>query len=159
MTEEAKNQILDISKDLFKRFGFTYSNCDLEILNGQEEKEIIFVKIESEEDCSLLLGRHGENLRAFEQVARLMIAKKISQKLNILVDINNYRKDRNDLVVELAKTTAQKVIATQKAEVLFPMSAYERRIVHLALASLSDIITESIGDEPKRRVVIKPASV
>ena len=156
MTEEAKNQILDITKDLFERFGFTYSNCDLEILSGDEDKEIVFVKLESDEDCSLLLGRHGEKLRAFEQEVRLISAKKLSEKLNILVDINNYRKDRNDLVAELAKTTAQKVIATQKAEVLFPMSAYERRIVHLALASLSDIITESIGDEPKRRVVIKP---
>lgn len=159
MTEEVKNQILDITKDLFKRFGFTHSTCDLEVLNSEEDKEIIFIKIESEEDCSLLLGRHGENLKAFEQVARLMIARKLSQKLNIIVDINNYRKDRNELVIELAKTAAQKVVATQKAEVLFPMSAYERRIVHLALASLSDIITESIGDEPKRRVVIKPALV
>jgi len=57
---------------------------------------------------------------------------------------------------ELAKSVADEVALTKKERILEPMSAYERRIIHLELASRPDVTTESIGKEPKRRVVIKP---
>ena len=72
------------------------------------------------------------------------------------LDINGYKDQRTKRVIEFARQAADRVKATQKPEVLFPMSAFERRLVHVELVSDKDILTESIGEEPKRRVVIRP---
>ena len=73
-----------------------------------------------------------------------------------MVDLNDYRKLRARQVVEKAVEAAHRVRVSKKAEALIPMSSYERRLVHVELASYVDIETESIGEEPKRRIVIKP---
>ncbi|OGZ75979.1 MAG: hypothetical protein A3G45_02255 [Candidatus Staskawiczbacteria bacterium RIFCSPLOWO2_12_FULL_37_15] len=70
--------------------------------------------------------------------------------------MNDYKKSRATYLIDVAKQTVTRVRNTQKAEALFPMSAYERRIVHMELAAYPDIATESVGAEPQRRVVIKP---
>jgi predicted RNA-binding protein Jag len=73
-----------------------------------------------------------------------------------IIDINNYRKDREKLILEIAKAAAQKAVAT-KAEVQLPaMNAYERRLVHTELSMRPDVKTESIGEGKNRSVVIKP---
>ncbi len=74
----------------------------------------------------------------------------------ILVDVNNYRRERENIIVELAKGAARKAAAT-KAEIPLPaMNAYERRLVHMELASRPDVCTESIGEGKNRYVVIRP---
>ena len=83
-----------------------------------------------------------------------LIAKKQGLE-SVFVDFNNYRKEREALIVELAKAAARKV-ATTKQEVELPvMNAYERRLGHMELASRPDVKTESIGERGERRVVIK----
>jgi len=74
----------------------------------------------------------------------------------VLIDINDYRKSRTNYLMDLARQAVGRVRNTQKAEALVPMTPYERRVVHMELASCPDITTESIGEEPHRRVVIKP---
>lgn len=83
-----------------------------------------------------------------------LIAKKQNQP-PIFFDINNYRKEREKLIVELARAAARKVVATQDDIALPAMNAYERRIVHLELAMHPDIVTESEGSGSARHVVIK----
>ncbi len=73
-----------------------------------------------------------------------------------MVDVNDYRKFRAKQVIEKAIEVASRVITTKKAEALDPMSSYERRLIHVELASYPDLETESIGEEPERRVVIRP---
>ncbi len=85
-----------------------------------------------------------------------MFLRKIRDAGNIVADVNDYRRSRTSYVVNLAKEAVMRVRSTQKAEALLPMSAYERRIVHMELASCPDIATESIGAEPQRRIVVKP---
>ena len=70
--------------------------------------------------------------------------------------LNDYKKSKAQYAIELARAALARVRNSQKAEALIPMSAYERRVVHMELASCPDIITESIGEEPQRRIVIKP---
>ena len=75
---------------------------------------------------------------------------------SIFVDVNNYRKEREHLIVELARATARKAVAT-KAEIPLPaMNSYERRLAHLELAAHPDVTTESIGKGKGRYVVVKP---
>ena len=84
-----------------------------------------------------------------------ILARKENQGL-YFVDVNNYRKERERLILELAKAAAQKAI-TIKGEVRLPaMNAYERRLVHMELSMRPDVKTESIGEGHDRGVVIKP---
>ena len=73
----------------------------------------------------------------------------------IYVDVNGYRRERENLIVELAKAAARKALAS-KAEVELPaMNAYERRLIHVELAGRPDILTESVGERGSRRVIVK----
>jgi spoIIIJ-associated protein len=84
-----------------------------------------------------------------------MIAKKNTIEL-IFLDVNNYRQERENLITELARAAAKKVMAT-KSEVSLPaMNSYERRLVHVALAIHPEVKTESVGDGKERYVIVKP---
>lgn len=111
----------------------------------------------------MLIGRNGQNLNAFEHVIRLIVSKQIGHQddaqKSFVIDVNDYRKSRARYILEVAREAAQRVISNQKAEILLPMSSYERRLVHMGLASYKEVQTESIGEEPRRRVVIKPLSL
>ena len=83
-----------------------------------------------------------------------MIARK-SDDSAIFIDINNYRQERENLIAELAKAAAKKVIATGENVSLPTMNSYERRLVHVTLAIHPEVITESTGEKKDRHVVIK----
>lgn len=93
-------------------------------------------------------------LEDFEYLINLICQKEIQQR--VWLDINNYRRERERLIIELAKAAAHKA-ALNKEEVFLPaMNAFERRLVHLEIASRPDLKTESIGEGKERRVIIKP---
>jgi len=72
------------------------------------------------------------------------------------LDVNDYKKKKSEYLRELARDTANDVVLTKKEKMLEPMPAYERRVIHLELAGRTDVASESVGQEPERRVVIKP---
>ena len=139
-----------------KIVGFMNLDCQVEIReeSGSESKTTV-VSMYTPDNVRFIIGKNGQNLKAFEHLIRAVLVKN-SESQNIVVDINDYKKARTSFVVDVAKQAVSRVRNTQKAEVLAPMSAYERRIVHMELASYPDVATESIGDEPQRRIVIKP---
>ncbi len=86
------------------------------------------------------------------------LTKLIAQKNNIetvFIDVNNYRRKREGLIVELAKAAARKVLAEKKEISLPAMNAYERRLIHLELAGHPDVKTESVGEGRSRYIVVK----
>lgn len=143
-----------------KMADFMSLECQIEIRDEVDDKgsKAILVSIHTSDNARFLIGRNGQNLKAIEHVLRAMFLKKIEGAYSITVDVNDYKKSRSDYVVEAARQIVTRVRSTQKAESMFPMSGYERRIVHMELASCPDIATESIGAEPNRRIVIKPYS-
>ncbi|MGD0976719.1 MAG: R3H domain-containing nucleic acid-binding protein [Minisyncoccia bacterium] len=158
--EETKldNQILSVAKELLEKVGF---EAEVKLVeNSFEVGALPVVSIESEKDLSILIGKNGQNLNALEHIIRLIAFRRVGgpeQKIpNFAVDINDYRKSRSRYILDLAKSAASRVINTQRAEALAPMSSYERRLVHTELASYKEVLTESIGEEPRRRIVIKP---
>ena len=86
------------------------------------------------------------------------MAEKCGVAESVFIDVNNYRKEREKIIIELAKAAARKVAATQKEVSLPVMNAYERRLVHLELSSRPDVATESVGEAKERYVVVKPLS-
>ena len=151
--EQNKEKIVATIK---KIVGFMNLDCQVEIKeeSGSESKTMV-VSVYTPDNARFIIGKNGQNLKAFEHLVRAVILKN-NESQNIVVDINDYKKARASFVVDAAKQAVSRVRNTQKAEVLSPMSAYERRIVHMELASYPDVATESIGDEPQRRIVIKP---
>ncbi|OGN01273.1 MAG: hypothetical protein A3G51_01570 [Candidatus Yanofskybacteria bacterium RIFCSPLOWO2_12_FULL_43_11b] len=153
ITGQNKDRITAMVK---KIVGFMNLDCQVEI---QEESgpgsRAMIVSVYTPDDVRFIIGKNGQNLKSFEHLVRAVLLKNNDNR-NIVVDVNDYKKSRASLVVDSAKQAVSRVRNTQKAEVLAPMSAYERRIVHMELASYPDVATESIGDEPQRRIVIKP---
>ena len=87
------------------------------------------------------------------------IVKSIAKKRGLemsFVDINNYRREREEIIIKLARAAAKKAVVTKKEILLPPMNAYERRIVHSELSVHPDLKTESLGEGKERRVMIKP---
>lgn len=85
-----------------------------------------------------------------------LLSKKCGLEENVFVDVNNYRKERENLIVELAKAAARKALLTKEEVKLPAMNAYERRLVHMELSTRPDVKSESLGEGPERHVIIKP---
>lgn len=120
-----------------------------------EDTPILTVSIYID-DASQLIGQGGSNLNDFQKVLRLLVNKKNPEATSFLVDINDYRKKREVFLKELGQEIAEQVIKTNKSVMLQPMSSYERRVIHLELSKNPEVATESIGEGPERRIVIKP---
>lgn len=156
-TDDKKNKIVEITKDLLQRVGFEGEVRFAE--NGPSESKLATISIESDKDLSMLIGKNGQNLEAFERLVRLLASRKLADPendLHFIIDVNDYRKSRTDYLIGIARDVARRVMQTQRAEALSPMSSYERRLVHTELASYKEIQTESVGQEPRRRIIVKP---
>lgn len=92
-------------------------------------------------------------LQSLETLVNLIVQRKTG--FSVVVDLNNYRKERERLIVELAKAAAHKAIMTKEAVELPPMNAYERRLVHVEISANPALQTESAGERKDRRVIIK----
>ncbi len=90
----------------------------------------------------------------FERVLNL-VAKKQNLE-SVFVDVNGYRKKRENLIIELARAAARKVLTTKIEMELPAMNAYERRLIHTELSSRPDVKTESVGEKKERRIIVKP---
>ena len=115
-----------------------------------------FFDIEGE-DSALLIGRRGETLRALQLLVRTIVGRKLGTNVNFSVDVEGYDDRRRQSLANLADRVASRVIKTGRSIELEPMSARERRIVHISLADQKGIQTESSGEGKDRRVVIQPS--
>lgn len=154
MSIEAKNKIIEITKSILEKMGF---KGEVELTQEGNEKQTAVLSIVSATDSGFLIGKNGNNLEALEHMVRVLLAKiEGLARTNFILDINDYRKVKTRQLTQAAKEVADRVVLTARAEALEPMTSYERRLVHMELASYNSIATESIGEEPKRRIVIKP---
>lgn len=148
----------EIIKTVKKITDFLNIDCQIEAkeeVSDSRGEVAVVVSIQTPDDARFLIGKNGQNLKAFEHILRAMLIKE-GREGTIVLDINDYKKSKADYLVNVAKQVVSRVRNSQKAEALPPMSAFERRIVHMELASYPDIATESIGAEPQRRIIIKP---
>ena len=125
---------------------------EVEVFKGLSESGPKFI-IKSAES-SLLIGHHGDNLRALNHLVRKIVYKK-SGLAKFTVDINNYREEVVKRVRNQAISSAQKVKETKSPIEMEPMPAYERMVIHSLFSQDPEISTESIGEKDQRRVVIK----
>ena len=123
--------------------------------SDREGRKTIHVDIRGE-DLSGLIGRRSETLNAFQYIASLMVGKEVEQWVHLVVDVEGHRSRREDQLRRMANRLSEQVIKTGRRQVLEPMSAGERRIIHIELQEHPAVITESIGADPYRKVSIIP---
>ena len=107
-------------------------------------------------DLSILIGRRAETLNSLQYIASLIINKEIGRSIPLVVDVEGYRVRREGQLRQLAHRMADQAIKTGRRQVLEPMPANERRIIHVELRNQPEVRTESIGEEPRRKVTIIP---
>lgn len=106
------------------------------------------------DEAGFLIGYRGETLYSFQTILSSIANKNIDEKIRIWLDIEGYKEKREKTLQDLAIRIARTVEKTRKSKTLEPMQAYERKIIHSALQDSKTVKTESIGEEPRRRVVI-----
>ncbi len=112
---------------------------------------------EEKEALGALIGRKGERLSALQHLINLMLSRKMGSWTRVLVDVEDYRGRRERQLAEVAIRAAERVQETGQMLQLEPMSALERRWVHISLRNVEGVSTQSIGEEPMRRVVVLKA--
>lgn len=153
LEEPVFEELKKVTTEIIKALDF---EATVEVISNGSPLPLKIITISSDQDLRILIGRDGQNLKALEHIVRLVISRKHFPLPEFVLDVNDYRRLRMQVVVGQALTAAERVRTTKKAEALPPMSAYERKLVHLGLTSSPEVETESIGEEPQRRVVIKP---
>lgn len=106
------------------------------------------------QDLGFLIGYRGETLYAFQNILSSVASKGIENRVRVILDIEGYKEKREKALEDLAEKLAKTVIKTKKSVTLEPMQAYERKIIHTKLQNSDVVETRSIGEEPRRRVVI-----
>ena len=122
--------------------------------DGTSKIDVSGVDEAEREGLGALIGRKGERLSALQHLVNLMLSRRMGAWTRVLVDVEDYRGRRERQLVELAKRAAEKVIESGTMLQLEPMPALERRWIHIALRDVPGVSTQSIGEEPQRRVVI-----
>jgi spoIIIJ-associated protein len=107
-------------------------------------------------DLSILIGRQAETLNALQYIANLIVAKEMGQPMTLVLDVEGYRQRRELQLRQLARRMADQAINTKRRQVLEPMPSNERRLIHIELRDNPLVSTESIGEDPHRKVTIIP---
>jgi spoIIIJ-associated protein len=144
-----------ILQELMGHLGF---DVRVELESGDTSRLNVVGEGDEKEALGALIGRKGERLSALQHLVNLMLSRKMDTWTRVLVDVEDYRGRRERQLRDLANRAAERVIETGKMLQLEPMPALERRWVHIALREHEGVATQSIGEEPNRRVVVVPRS-
>ena len=142
-----------ILEQLLAHIGF---DARVELETGETSRLNVLGADQEKEELGALIGRKGERLSALQHLVNLMLSRQMGSWTRVLVDVEDYRGRRERQLREIADRAARRVVETGKMLQLEPMPALERRWVHLALKANPDVATQSIGEEPNRRIVVVP---
>ncbi|MFH1662391.1 MAG: R3H domain-containing nucleic acid-binding protein [Chloroflexota bacterium] len=156
------NTIIDITRDvldeLLSNMGLAAEVAYQEQAIVQESERVVkpvIFDIKGDE-LGILIGRRGQTLACLQYITRLIVSHRVKASVLIVIDVNGYKQQRYKSLNNMANRVAEEVEANEKSFELEPMPAYERRIIHMALADHPAVITESTGIGEARRVVIIP---
>lgn len=124
-------------------------DIDLDVEAGRA-----IVSIDGGSDLDKLVGRNGEVLEALQELTRLAVQQDTGVRSRLMLDVAGWRQGRRDELSDLGTKTAEKVLASGKEVRLRPMTPFERKVVHDAVAAVSGVHSESEGESPDRKVVV-----
>ncbi len=149
-TQEDADELVGILTDLLELADLD-AQAEISEMNGR------YVSITLDgNDVSYLVGRRGEVINALQYLMNVMSTRKLHKGVRVVLEGNDYRKKRQDVLTKLATQIAEEVAKRGEEAVLDALPAFERRVVHKALSEFPGVVTYSEGEEPNRRVVIAP---
>lgn len=148
-----KTDILEFSKEYIKTLA---EGMGFEVQLETQRKENFLKIIIHSENSSLLIGKGGRTLSSMQNLLRSAIIKETKMNVSVILDVENYKERQQKNIEKLAIKLAKEVRRTKEAITMDSMNSYERRLVHSVLSEFKGIKTESEGEEPNRKVVIKP---
>lgn len=151
-------EILDVEKIIQKTLNYMGFSCQIEYEQEVTKQNTVEFNLITKEGSSFLIGKNGANLQALQHIVRVIAKKQLAEPVIFNLDVNSYKKEKNFSIIEKARTAAKQAIDQKRSVVLNPMSAYQRRIIHMELAENESVKTESLGEGDERKVVIKPVS-
>ncbi len=153
-----KRKVSDEMKKEIEEF-FRKMTFEAAIQSLSQKEETLTISLKTEEP-QILIGDRGETLFAIQHLLKLILKRKLGIEgiFYVDLDIDDYKKKKIAYLKETARSVAEEVILTKKEKILPPMTPYERRIIHMELAEIPDITTESVGEEPERKIVVSPKS-
>ena len=153
-TTESQEEIIDASLDFLAALvGAMDLAADIAIISETDEQ--ITIRIDSDEDAGVLIGRKGQTLQSIQYLLNVLYGTRLDRR--IAVDVGDYRQRHEEKLFEDAHAAAARVRETGKRFTLEPMSPADRRQVHhLVTDQYADLQTYSTGEEPNRRIVIEP---
>ena len=149
-----KSDVLEYSKKLLKDIVEGMGIKDV-IIESQRKENFIKLTLHSS-DNSILIGRNGRTLSSLQNIIRSSVSNQTNIFVNIILDVENYKIKQEHNIERLAKKLAKEVLRTKEPIAMDSMNSYERRLVHNALSNFKGITSDSEGEEPNRRIVIKP---
>jgi len=152
--DDQADLVADFLEDLFEAMDLP---AEVEPLYEEGTMYVDVWAEEGEEGLGLLIGRHGSALDALQEMVRTVVHHRTGERCQVVVDVEDYRKRRRAQIVSRALQTARRVQTSGHPERLDPMNAFERKIVHDAVSEISGVATASEGEDPDRRVVIRPS--
>lgn len=152
--------VLDIARDVVSELlekMKVRATVTSEYLEDSDSRNRVPIRVNIQgDDLSYLIGRQAETLNSLQYISSLIINKEIGRSMPLIVDIEGYRIRRENQLRQLARRMADQAISTGRRQVLEPMTASERRIIHIELRENPEVTTESIGEDPRRKVSIIP---
>ena len=149
--EKDLEKALNTTKNFLNNF---INNLESVQYNTEIKEDTIYVEVTGEK-ASELIGYRGETLEAFQNIISAIANKDTKERVRIILDILDYKEKRKKSLEILAKKVEKTVIRNGKPFKLEPMNAYERKIIHTALQDSEEVVTNSVGEEPYRRVIIR----
>lgn len=160
-TQELVRQTL---VDLLEVMGVEASIDEERIETIKDGKEIFTLNLKTDYP-NLLIGQYGGNLQCLQHLVGVIVKHKLlaeggknmdlEDEVKFNIDVNDYKQQKKETLVKLAETMADQVIYNKNSVALRPMSPYERKVIHLELADRKNLVTESVGENLMRRVIIK----
>lgn len=133
-------------------------DADVSVKMGESDEnrvQPVLIDIQGK-DLSFLIGRKAETINALQFITSLVVGRELGRWVPLQIDVQHYRKRREEELRKLARRAAEQVAGTGRKQVLEPMPPNERRIVHIELKDNPHVETESIGEDPKRKVTVLP---
>jgi spoIIIJ-associated protein len=121
----------------------------------EEGRQPVKVDLQGD-DLAMLIGRRAEILNALQYIVNLIISKQVEHWVQVVIDVQGYRARRERQLRQMAQRMADQAMKTGHRQTLEPMSAGDRRIIHLELREHPRVITQSVGEDPSRKVTIVP---
>ena len=158
-TDLEKDDLIDFAEETVSKL-LHYMNLEAQVSayyeeTNREDRKTIHVDIHGN-DLGILIGRRSETLNAFQYISSLMVGKEAQQWVQLVIDVEGYRDRRENQLRRMARRMAEQAIKTGRRQILEPMSSSERRVIHIALRDHPAVTTESMGEDPHRKVTIIP---